>query len=79
MHFILQIFLCIDIDSFVPLGDRVVEMNSVTLDGYTRQQATELLKNSPPKATFILERYKQNRANLVSLLCLVMTFPQNDF
>jgi len=50
-----------------------VEMSSVSLDGFTRQQATELLKNSPNNAVFILERYKQNRAGLVSSLYQVGT------
>lgn len=44
---------------YLLLGDRVVDMNSVPVDGFTRHQATELLKNSVPTATFVLERYKQ--------------------
>lgn len=46
-------------DGRILIGDRVVEMDGVSLDGFTRQQATELLKNSAPTATFVLERYKQ--------------------
>lgn len=49
----------IAVSTFFYIGDRVVEMDGVSLDGFTRQQATELLKNSAPTATFVLERYKQ--------------------
>ena len=41
-------------------GDRVAEINSVPIEGFTRQQATDLLKNSAASATFVLERYKQS-------------------
>ena len=53
-----------------PTGDRIVEINSVSLDGYSRPQAIELLKTSPSKAIFVLERYKQNRTTLVSFFYL---------
>ncbi|XP_047142162.1 tyrosine-protein phosphatase non-receptor type 13 isoform X1 [Hydra vulgaris] len=49
---------CAENDGHILIGDRLVEINGQSFDNLTRQQATDLLKNSPNNATFILERYK---------------------
>ena len=51
-------------------GDRVAEINSVPIEGFTRQQATDLLKNSAASATFVLERYKQSSKSVANTVII---------
>ena len=62
-------------------GDRVAEINSVPIEGFTRQQATDLLKNSAASATFVLERYKQSSksvANTVIIFFILVLLDSKD-
>ncbi|XP_073241022.1 tyrosine-protein phosphatase non-receptor type 13-like isoform X3 [Porites lutea] len=40
-------------------GDRIVEINGVSMEGLNRKQAVELLRRSAATATLVIERYKQ--------------------
>eukprot|EP00794_Sanderia_malayensis_P019387 gene19387-21311_t len=47
-----------EIDGRIQLGDKVTEINGISLDGCSKLQAIDILKSCPQNATFILERYK---------------------
>ncbi|XP_065063880.1 tyrosine-protein phosphatase non-receptor type 13-like isoform X2 [Rhopilema esculentum] len=53
-----------EIDGRVQIGDKITEINGISLDACTKIQAIEILKNCPQTSTFILERYRTSPRRL---------------
>ncbi|EDO27952.1 predicted protein, partial [Nematostella vectensis] len=47
----------------IKVGDRITEINSVSMEGLNRKQAVELLRRSAATATLMIERFRQPQSD----------------